>query len=306
MLKKMTSSLAVLSLFLGAVEDINGMRAVGMRIADGIHIDAAAKIPLKDADNSPVLVHDSNEEKLFIALLDKGINLLEQQDVVVGGISGLQKYLTALLGAGITEELVVGAKTTKIRAIIQNCVSFELTEQYHAHASNKAANMREATGEVNSCLSTLNRAIDDVTFAGNLDDMKNAFNTALNDLEPKLTGDEGLNQIITEHFAEGKSGEKLQQTKQNIIGLRTSLIRLVRLGVEHLQHLYATTTKMEIFHEMYTIFCSRGLGGDVFFNDYNGDDPATDENGLKTFEQRYRDWAGTNGKNVPNNEDSLI
>ncbi|MDR2781832.1 MAG: hypothetical protein LBB21_05280 [Holosporaceae bacterium] len=69
--------------------------------------------------------------------------------------------------------------------------------------------------------------------------------------------------------------------------------------------LHAGYVSMSLFHEMYCIFCARGIGGDDFFDSFNELDPPTPENGNKDFRTRYTEWANEQGKRIPNNMDNL-
>lgn len=66
------------------------------------------------------------------------------------------------------------------------------------------------------------------------------------------------------------------------------------------------SVSMQIFHDMYQVFCSKNAGGDRFFEEYGEFDPPVPENGMLDLKTRYLMWAKENGVTVPNNGDELV
>lgn len=305
-----TSFLAVL-LFGCTVENASAAAAAGggaaLRIAEGIHLGGADGITPLDEHDNPVLIAGSDEEALFKALEGKGVDPLTQHDIVAGGVKGLKKYLGHLLREGITADFVRRSRDTRIRFYIQNVLSERINAQYHEAATLKAEEVRKAIRYANICLNTIADAAAAVAVAGDLEAVKNAFANTLDTLDVSLRGDGGLAKVINDSFAggDGKSGEELEAQRQAIIRLGASLIALVDLAINKLMSVNAKTVKMDVFHDMYEVFCSKGAGGDRFFDEYEVFDPARPENGEKTFKTRYEEWAREKEIAIPNNGDKL-
>jgi hypothetical protein len=318
-LQSILSSAIMAGIFLGGAVDIEAMR-----IAQGINLGGADGITPIKADGSPVLIGGSNEELLFKALQRKGIHLLTMEDVVVSDVQDLKKYLQRLISKGINENYVNNTKATKIRTAVHNAIANKIAGKYHKDARKKAEHVRLAVDSATTCLTAITDATRAIALAGNLDDIRNAFTQAMNTINASLTdyaGGGGLAQIISSHFAEnqapdragGKSGQSLEAQRQAILNLRTALIALLNLAINRINAINAinalhgnSSATMKLFHEMYVLFCSQHLGGDMFFNDFDEYDPASPENGNKNFQTRYREWAAANGEAVPNNGDPLI
>ncbi|MDR1236087.1 MAG: hypothetical protein LBJ96_03695 [Holosporaceae bacterium] len=285
------------------------MDAEALRIARGIHLDGD-HIPLK-ADGSRVLDPGSDEEALFLELMSKGLNVLEEPDLIPPGVADLKKYLGRLIENNITADRVQAAKSTAIRSAIHNkIIQAGIASRYHTEASIKAGHVREAVNAATACLVGITRAVGGVALAGgNVTAVRVAFEGALEALNRSLTneGGGGLAQMIADNFdgGAGKSGIALEEQRNAIIGLRAALTALLAMAVERINTLKGNTAKMQLFHEVYRVLCAHNLGGDRFFNDFNEYDLPDDENGNVDFHTRYIRWAEANHVAIPNDGDTI-
>lgn len=316
-IKKLAASLMMLSLCTVGVENISAASAAHvpevLNMVAGIELgnDPARpgiRIPVYRDTGEPVLTAHSREEGLFIALLNKGINLLEPEESAFFryiGVDSFKKFMQYAVRVGINAASINGETKMGARSTLKGAKE-AMMALAAADKTLKKQHVREGIQASTDYISNITRIVDfAIRISGAMS--VTAFQGALGELGNLSI--QSLDHIISAHFSsdgvKGDTGRTFDAHRKAVVSLKIMIAGLINWGinnvinaeqqVQHTKEEYENK-KMALLHMslIYLKECGLIQSAEDVNDNFGALDPQSAANGDRPLWDRYEEWANRN------------